>query len=327
MNTDKSLHASSSLVNIFDSKIQENKILFQKITGLFSKFGLSNYESYIYIFLVKNGLKTAPEIFKSLSIPRTETYRILTKLQGKGLVTSSFDHPMTYTASSINKVIESLINQEKNRVKELEAQKQEMIELFRKIPSIGSKEAKKSGNQFQILQGCYQINNKIKEMLGQARVKFLLIGSQFEFLQFHNDGIFEILENSSLNVKILFAGSKKIRYYLQEIKKDSIKMISEKDRHNLSFAIKDGEEIVFFMKDGNHTKENQIAIWSDSSSIVTSLDLLFNIIWHNYKTAREAGKYTTLEKMQQEYKFKLKELEQENIALATLNRLLSNNKN
>jgi sugar-specific transcriptional regulator TrmB len=132
----------TDFASIFDSKMTENN-LFKKVTELFSKFGLSQYESYIYIFLAKNGRKTASQIYKTLRMPKTETYRILAKLQGKGLVSSSFDHPMTYTASPINKVIESLINQEKNRVKELEAQKQEMIEIFRKIPSIGSKEAKK----------------------------------------------------------------------------------------------------------------------------------------------------------------------------------------
>ena len=101
-------------------------------------------------------------------------------------------------------------------------------------------------------------------------------------------------------------------------------MISEKDRRNLCFAIKDDDEIVFFMK--NENSKEKIAIWSDSTPIVTPLDLLFNIVWHNYKSTKEAGKYTTLEKTQQEYKFKIKELEQENLALTTLNRLLSNNK-
>ena len=315
----------TDFLSIFDTKIAEND-MFKEMTELFSKFGLSQYESSIYILLAKNGRKTAPQIFRTLRIPRTETYRILTKLQGRGLVTSSFDHPMTYTASPINKVVESLINQEKNRINDLEAHKQELIELFHKIPSFESNTSDETGNQFQILHGHSQINNKIKTMLAKARTKFLLIGSENEFVQFYRDGIFELLKGSKLDIKILSSDSKKVRYFLQDIKKDCIKMISEKDRRNLCFAIRDEDEIVFFMKNGKVTKE-KIAIWSDSTSILTPLDLLFNIVWHNYKSTREAGKYNTLEKTQREYKFKIKELEQENIALATLNRLLSNNKN
>src|SRR3989344_5515088 len=197
----------TDFASIFDSKMAENNI-FKKVTELFSKFGLSQYESYIYIFLAKNGRKTASQIYKTLRIPKTETYRILGKLQGRGLVSSS--------------------------------------------------------------------------------------------------------------------DSKKARYFFQNIKKDCVKMILEKDRRNLCFAIKDDDEIVFFMK--NENSKEKIAIWSDSTPIVTPLDLLFNIVWHNYKSTKEAGKYTTLEKTQQEYKFKIKELEQENLALTTLNRLLSNNK-
>ena len=313
----------TDFASIFDSKMAENNI-FKKVTELFSKFGLSQYESYIYIFLAKNGRKTASQIYKTLRIPKTETYRILGKLQGRGLVSSSFDHPMTYMASSINKVVESLINQEKNRINEFEAHKQELIELFRKIPSFESDTLDENGNQFQILHGHCQINNKIKEMLAKAKARFLLIGSENEFLQFYKDDIFELLKKSKLDVKILSSDSKKARYFLQNIKKDCVKMISEKDTRNLCFAIKDDDEIVFFMK--NENSKEKIAIWSDSTPIVTPLDLLFNIVWHNYKSTKEAGKYTTLEKTQQEYKFKIKELEQENLALTTLNRLLSNNK-
>ncbi len=313
----------TDFASIFDSKMTENNI-FKKVTELFSKFGLSQHESYIYIFLAKNGRKTASQIYKTLRIPKTETYRILAKLQGRGLVSSSFDHPMTYMASSINKVVESLINQEKNRINEFETHKQELIELFRKIPSFESDTLDETGNQFQILHGYCQINNKIKEMLAKAKARFLLIGSENEFLQFYKDDIFELLKKSKLDVKILSSDSKKARYFFQNIKKDCVKMISEKDRRNLCFAIKDEDEIVFFMK--NENSKEKIAIWSDSTPIVTALDLLFNIVWHNYKSTKEAGKYTTLEKTQQEYKFKIKELEQENLALTTLNRLLSNNK-
>lgn len=322
MNSIRSLHAEN-FNHIFDLKLFEEKAHFEKLTNLFSKFDLSPYESYIYLFLSKNGKKTAPQIYKSLKIPRTETYRILTRLQGKGLVTSSFDHPMTYTSSPIKKALETLINQEKNRISDLEFQKEEVIDLFSKIPSVGSEISKDKGNQFQILQGPYQINNKIKEMIASAKSKFLLIGSENEFLQFHHGNIFEILKKSKLDLKILSPASIKANYFLKGIKKDHYKNISEKDGRNLCFAIKDEDEIVFFMKNEKHSKDEQIAIWSDSIPIVSSLNMLFNIIWYNYQDAKEAGKYIKLEKMQQEYRFQLKEIKQVNMALITLNKILS----
>ena len=230
---------------------------------------------------------------------------------------------MTYSALPIDDVVESLINQEKNRINDLEENKHQLMDLFQKIPSFGAVSDKK-GNQFQIISGIYQINNKIKEMISQSKTQFLLTGSENEFMHFYRDGIFELLKNKNLDVKVLASNSKKIQYILQGIKKDCIKIVSEKDNHDLCFMIKDENEIIFFMKDKT-IKENQIAIWSDSSSIVTSLDLLFNIIWHGDKTV-EANRYALLEKMQ-EYRFKIKEIEQENIGLTTLNKLLTNNRN
>lgn len=48
--------------------------------------GLKKNESEIYLYLLKNGLSTPPQIAKGTGILRTNCYNILNELQGRGLI-------------------------------------------------------------------------------------------------------------------------------------------------------------------------------------------------------------------------------------------------
>jgi len=57
-------------------------------------FGLTPNQIKVFFYLGKIGAKTASEIAKAVSVPRSETYHLLTALQNKGIVEASFQHPI-----------------------------------------------------------------------------------------------------------------------------------------------------------------------------------------------------------------------------------------
>lgn len=307
-----------------ESESSNNKSNDEKLIGMLADFGFTRYESLIYTFLTKHGSKTASQIYKLLKIPRTETYRILGILQSKGVITVSLSHPMIYTILPINQVVQVLINQEKNRINTLESKRQELYDLSYNIQAFMHQTYEEKGNQFQIIRGLNHINIKINGMVCGTREKFLLIGSEDEFLHFHHSGIFDQLKSSGTDFKIISSNSKKTRYFLEGIKKDQFKIISGKYTQGLCFAIKD-KEVILLLKNGKNSKEDMTAIWSDSSSIVDPLAFLFNTIWSNLLTVNDVTKYSKLERLEKEYRFQIKELEQENIGLEELNTVLSKN--
>src|SRR5579864_9471467 len=98
----------------------EQKVTCDKLKDELAKFGLTSNQSKVYIYLGKYGSKTAPEVCKSLKLPRTETYHLLTSLQNKGVVSATFQHPIRFSAVPLDKAIWVLVNAEKERVNTLE---------------------------------------------------------------------------------------------------------------------------------------------------------------------------------------------------------------
>jgi len=90
-------------------------------------FGLTKNESKIYIFLSKHGPKKSIEISREEKIPRTETYHLLSNLEAKGIITQSIQRPTIFSALTIEKAIESILDNQQKKIEELKILKHDMI--------------------------------------------------------------------------------------------------------------------------------------------------------------------------------------------------------
>ena len=248
-----------------------------EIQNTLEKFGLSANQSKVYLFLGKNGTKTATEVYQALKLPRTETYQILSSLQSIGIVSAIIGHPVKFTAIEISDAISSIIDSEKQKIKKLEKQKVELIELWQTVP-IGNNE-KVIEEKFQILQGENRINSKINEMINDTQNEVCVIGNEKDFVNFYHT---DILENISKidNFKILTASTEKTKYMYENIKKENIRKVPESIKGNLCFIIKNNE-VLFYMK--NKSQKEVIAMWTNSNSLSYAMKLLFESLWASSK--------------------------------------------
>jgi sugar-specific transcriptional regulator TrmB len=99
-------------------------------------FGLTKNESKIYIFLSKNGPKKALEISREEKIPRTETYHLLSNLHIKGIVVPSIQRPTRFLPVTIEKAIESMLDNQQKKIEDLKILKHDMIELWHSFLNI-----------------------------------------------------------------------------------------------------------------------------------------------------------------------------------------------
>ena len=93
-----------------------------KLNLMIIDYYFSSDETKIYLFLSKNSVETASEISKAMDIPRTETYRLLSSLQRKGVVFSTFGKPTKFSAVGIDEVLEILSNKIRTKISQLEAE-------------------------------------------------------------------------------------------------------------------------------------------------------------------------------------------------------------
>lgn len=279
----------STQISIFDSEpdsqIGSFKNSIDSIQEQLSKYGLTGNQSKVFIFLGKYGEKTAPEVCKSLKLPRTETYHLLTTLQNKGIVTASFEHPIRFNAISIDKAITTLINSEKERIKTLEKQEESILQTWEKIPEFFNKTDEEQEDKFQMLQGMNQISSKIIEMTDSFSDEFLLLGSEKDYLRMYHGDFLEVFHKSKQNFRMLSSCSDKTMYIFDDIDRNKVRRLDESINKNLCFVIKDNKEILFFTKNANQNSQDVFAMWTNSENMIASMKLLFDMQWNGSKKA------------------------------------------
>lgn len=261
-----------------DSSLNKHKIALERLKNELSEFGLTSNQIDVYVFLGKYGSKTAPEISKTLGIPRTETYHLLTSLQNKGLVSATFQHPIRFSAMPISKAVWILVNAEKERVNALEEHEKDIVSLWENIPQFNAIEQIKE-NKFQIVQGSNQINSKIKDMINNTNKECLILGSENDFLKFYHSDFFTSLDKLDIDFKLLSSTSDKTSYIFDDIDRTKVRKMSDNIQENLCFIVKDDNELIFFIKNINQKPQEMSAIWTDSESMIYSMKTLFQSIW------------------------------------------------
>lgn len=104
-------------------------------------FGLSEEESTVYIFLVKNGTKSALELSRGIHLGRTKVYRILNLLIEKGLVTQKLDDMGFKFLANDYRQLEFLLRQKEAEVESL---KQSLPAIYTQMASVVSAGEEKS---------------------------------------------------------------------------------------------------------------------------------------------------------------------------------------
>lgn len=266
-----------------DSQMYEYKLSVEKVQTELLQYGLTSNQSKVFIYLGKYGAKTAPEVCKSLKLPRTETYHLLSALQNKGIVSATFQHPIQFTALPLSKAIWILVNSEKERVKSLEQMEKGLSELWEDIPSFDAVE-EEAEEKFQMLQGSNQIHSKITEMTDSYNDEFLILGSEKDYLKLYHGDFLESFVKSKQDFRLLSACTDKTTYIFDDLDRKNVKKLGKDIENHLCFIIKDGGEMLFFTKNANSTEE-LFAMWTNSKSMVYSMRLLFESLWKNSKSA------------------------------------------
>jgi len=265
-----------------DSQMYEYKLSVEKLQTELLQYGLTSNQSKVFIYLGKYGSKTAPEVCKALKLPRTETYHLLSALQNKGVVSATFQHPIQFTASPLDKAIWILVNSEKERVKSLEQMEKGLSELWENIPAFDSIHDEVE-EKFQMLQGSNQIHSKITEMTDSYNDEFLILGSEKDYLKLYHGDFLESFVKSKQSFRLLSACSDKTSYIFDDLERKNVKKLNKDIENHLCFILKDNGQMLFFTKNANSAEE-LFAMWTNSKSMVYSMKLLFESLWTSSKS-------------------------------------------
>lgn len=263
-----------------DSQLYEYRIELEKICDELMKFGLSRNQARIFMYLGKYGSKTSREICKALSLPRTETYNLLKELLNYGIITSEFQHPTRYTALPMDKAISTIIQNAQESVNNLAKKEIQLAKLWNKIPSTMPTDETKS-EKFQMLEGVTRINNKIKEMIKNTKNGFKIFCTEKDLSRFYYSDFFEMLGALPLDLKLIVSPTQKLPRFVRTIDETKIRILPKNKVDNQCFILKDSDEVLIFLRNANQHSRKVFAFWTDTNSLIKSMELLFNYSWQN----------------------------------------------
>ena len=248
-----------------------------------TRFGLLKNEIRVYMYLARAGEKKAGEIAESISLHRTETYRILRDLERKGIVFSIFEKPLKFTAVPLDKAIDLLVDAEKIKIKLLEQEKTSLVELWQSMPQPKVETVKKE--LFQMLEGEQQVLMKANELLEKTEKKFQIFASADYLSELYYNDFSDNLKSQADKVEVTLVtdDSLKSAYFLGQMK-----WLSEShkigDEQNLPcFMLSDNKEVLIAFHEKENVSEDDVkkkyrtaAIWTNYSALVNTLQMLFS---------------------------------------------------
>ena len=251
-----------------------------------SKFGLLKNEAKIYLYLARFGGQKAQRVSEVLSIHRTETYKILRRLEKMGLIYRILDKPVKFVALPIDQALSNLIEIKKQRLMLLEKTKEELVKLWNSLPRpMENSEAEKES--FQILKGMLRINAKASEIIRKAKKEVFIVATDDKLFQMFHSGVLDELKKNSrrINVKLLTNYSLKSHFIVKKIQLNE-KEFSYTELNIPSFILVDEEELLFFLEDHINNKKEFRAMWTNQKEIIKALRILRFFSVKNEKTAK-----------------------------------------
>jgi len=291
---------NSDLIKVYDESSDSTRFVkrdrgFNKqlttIEETLSRFGLLKNEIKVYLYLARVGEKKAGEIAEAISLHRTETYRILRDLEKKGILFSVFEKPLKFTAIPLDKAIDLLVDAQKMKIKLLEKEKANLVELWLTMPQIKVDKVKKE--LFQMLEGEQQVVLKAEELLEKTEKEFQIFASDEYLAQLYYSDFTDKLKSlqDKLDITILTEKTPKSLFFIQQMDWPKHKLGIVEAQSLPCFMISDRREllIAFHESDtssesGDKKKFKTAAIWTNYSAFVWTLQMLFSKLLEKEKT-------------------------------------------
>jgi len=273
------------------------KLSEKPIIGVLKDFGLTEKESEIYIFVAKNGAHKPGDISKSLRMHRTQVYHILKNLQNKGLMESTLEFPMRFTAVPFEKFVDLVAKLKLEEAHSFQNQKSDILAHWR---SIAVETPPATLEKFAVIEGGGHVYSRYLQVINDAEKEVLMIvtgANMIQAMALANQGglkalIIKTIKKRNIHFRILTYVSKEntyaIKQIIEELPAKHIKdilwrHINSADLLYQNLVIRDDEETIFSITPecSQLTDREYKCLWTNSRAVVRSRKALFEEMWCN----------------------------------------------
>lgn len=283
----------------------------EPIRKILKNVGLTEKEIDVYIFLAKRGELKGTEIAKQTRIDKAEVYRILKRLQSKGLLNLTMRSPARFATVPFDKVIDSLVKTKRDEATLIQNSKEDLMNDWAKICRL---RGKLETEKFVVVED-NKIYSKMLELVKTTKTQLSAILSPRDLLRAAQFGLVEALTEfpSSTNPKFsLLTEVSEKNVVLMHVLADKLLQVTQNFEARspelglpLSprIIVRDNQELLLFVTpkiQSSKEESTETCLWTNCQTLVDSFTLVFMNIWlksdNLEKRIRmlETGKPTTI---------------------------------
>ena len=257
------------------------------------RLGLTEYESRLYLSLIKQGPTKASQLSFFGQVPRTKAYGAIKELQRKGLLRIIPGKPELYQASSPNEVLFPLISKINKEMKDSEEVVQSLAVTF-EASKYTKREAPKQSEEFWKMDGRQAIYNKLNQVMLDASKSIDYSTTETGLIRAYkvHAEAFERAHKRGATVRLLSPITPSNSSVAREF--SEIVELKPTEKSLAYFVSIDSKQLIVFEctpDDANTRSGHDSAIWTTSALLVNLFERLFNEVWRTIPNAprKEAG--------------------------------------
>jgi len=252
------------------------------INAFFTKFGLTNNEKSIYIFLLEYGDTIASMIGKRLKIKRVTVYAALETLKKKGLVNSYQRNGVNYFEAVSPEEIVNLCKQKVEENEFLASQAKKLLPELRKVQASQIKPVFELKGKIKYYQGDEAVQKLIYETLEEGPIEQLCFGIN----DYHSENLWDEWKNYTkertkvgMTVRSIQPNNKKSREYQKRDKSElRVTRLVPNEKYPTTCELNIiGDMIALFTSHGDKPTGTKIYN-ADMAQVLRSL---FELAWEN----------------------------------------------
>jgi sugar-specific transcriptional regulator TrmB len=255
----------------------------EKEVAALCRLGLTEYESRIYLTLIKMGPKKASEVSFFGHVPRTKAYGAIRELERKGLLQIIPGKPELYMPSSPSEFLMPLVAKLNSEVKDSEGVVQELAVLHETSKYL-KRETPRAADEFWQIDGRQNVLGKIAQILSDAKHSINYCTSSSGLIRAYkaHSEMLERARKQGAVVRVVSPVSSENSAVVQEFS-EVIELKRLDKPFKESFVSVDGRELVVLENkpdDLRTDRGSDLAIWTTNRLLVGLYDQLFDRIWN-----------------------------------------------
>ncbi len=260
----------------------------EKTLSKMSMFGLTDYESRVYLTLIVRGGLEASKVSKYADIPRPHTYSVLKALQMRGLVTVIPEAVNRYRAVPLDEGMDLLMEEQEKQLSYLRSAREELLS------EIKPKESVPTNNQSIVLlyYGRQNVYKLVDEMFARCEHTCDIMTTAHGLVRFYKYFSDKASEFRGKDIKVRF-----IAPVTPQVEDFAFKLSQLVELRHISYlpymrvVLLDEREVLFaeFQDDDFKSTGKETGIWINQEELSKMMKTMFENTWQNTTPYEKKG--------------------------------------